>query len=72
MYDSHVTPPENLLNHSPTCRGGLQMALLVSSVLCNNTSITTTMGQEVSQEKQRKWQPDMTIYDIREVSSIYR
>ena len=39
------------------CR--LQMALLFSSVPCDN--ITATIGQAFSQVKRRKWRPDVTI-----------
>ena len=37
----------------------LQMALLFSSVPCDN--ITATIGQAFSQVKRRKWRPDVTI-----------
>ena len=43
---------------SPWCR--LQMALLFSSVPCDD--ITATIGQAFSQVKRRKWLPDVTIF----------
>ena len=40
----------------------LQMALLFSSVPCDDIYITATIGQAFSQEKRRKRRPDVTIF----------
>ena len=38
----------------------LQMALLFSSVPCDNITATRPIGQAFSQVKRRKWGPDVT------------